>query len=288
MIAEQLQVKGVLDNFIEKVSGVNKPYLALKKDQQYKDFHAMFAEAIAKQAEWAAQNIHSILELSTPLEPLNGVQTTRVKDYVGQNLPSVAQMVDQDSVVDYFKFCFEWGAKAQYQRWFTRKAAGQPYENFSLTNEKYLQSLRDRANYLLNQSSLDDTTTSQIISTIISGKEDNLTNDEVAQQLSDSFDDISSDRADMIARTETANAMGDGNYATMQENGITQVEWITAGDNPCVICQENEDASPINVGDQFPSGDDHEPAHPNCECYTQAVTDDINLDDISIWDGSDG
>jgi hypothetical protein len=91
----------------------------------------------------------------------------------------------------------------------------------------------------------------------------------------------------MIARTETANAMGDGNYATMQENDVQQVDWVTAGDNPCPICQENEDASPINVGDSFPSGDDHEPAHPNCECYTQADTSSMDLSDISIWDGGD-
>jgi len=34
----------------------------------------------------------------------------------------------------------------------------------------------------------------------------------------------------------------------------------------CPVCQENSDAGWIPVDEQFPSGDDEPPAHPNCDC----------------------
>lgn len=288
MIAQQLEVKGILDDFIEKVAGVNKPYQALVKTLAYKDFKAKFADGISKQAEWAATNIHAILERTHPMTPLTSVQREVVAGYVKQNQPPIAKFINQDDVAAYFKVAFEWGAKAQYQRWFTQKAITPVYGNFSLSNKKYLANLQNRANYLLNQSTLDQTTTDSVINIIADAKASSLTNDEVAQMLKDQFDQISQDRADMIARTETANAMGDANTAVYTENDINMVDWVTAGDNPCIICQDNEDASPIDITqDTFPSGDTHEPAHPNCECYTQADTSSIDLSSISIWDGGD-
>jgi hypothetical protein len=147
MIVPQLEVKGILDDFIEKVASVNKPYLALVKTPQYHDFKESFASGIRAQAKWAADNINKILERTTPLQPLNGVQTTTVKGYITKNTPSIATQVKQSDVTDYFKHCFEWGAVAQYQRWFTKKAAGQAYTNFSLTNQKYLDALNDQYNH---------------------------------------------------------------------------------------------------------------------------------------------
>jgi hypothetical protein len=42
------------------------------------------------------------------------------------------------------------------------------------------------------------------------------------------------------------------------------VEWLVA--EGCDLCEENADASPIGIDEEFPSGDTEPPAHPNCMC----------------------
>lgn len=358
-----------LDRFIEKLSGVNKPYRALKKLPQYILFKNEFHVAIQKQAIWAAEHVGEIDRHGD------------IKQHLSRNMPPLTQYIRTGAAESFMKFAFEWGVTAQYQRMGIRLKANKPsftkadtppdmpldangepdptnmsleqwktiasaahgrpqtqvdLENahnagdykkvaeilnampdsdpykatmvgvfkddlvqagkdvpnpFTLTNQTYLNRIKDNASYLLNESSIDDTTISQI-STIIQngrnrvtdGQADPMTNDEIAQQISDSIAEISGDRADMIARTEAASAMGDGDMAAMTENNIAQFDWVAAGDNPCPLCEDAEAGSPYYVDD--PSVPDL-PLHPNCECYRQGDDSTINLDDMSIWDGSD-
>lgn len=68
----------------------------------------------------------------------------------------------------------------------------------------------------------------------------------------------------VISRTEMARSMSVATRDTYENAGIEQVEWLVA--DGCDICQENADASPLDINDTFPSGDSEPPAHPNCEC----------------------
>jgi len=72
------------------------------------------------------------------------------------------------------------------------------------------------------------------------------------------------ERALMIAQTEMSSAVSVANRDIYESSGVEQVEWLTA--DPCDICQENEDVSPIGIDETFPSGDTEPPAHPNCVC----------------------
>jgi len=72
-------------------------------------------------------------------------------------------------------------------------------------------------------------------------------------------------RANMIARTETANALSQASLDRMEDMGIDGKEWVWNGGD-CGICSDNQSAGVIPVGDTFPSGDMAPPAHPNCEC----------------------
>lgn len=155
--------------------------------------------------------------------------------------------------------------------------------SFNVTNVQYINALKSSSNYLLQKSSLDEVTRKTIIDTIAKGKSMGLTNDEVADLLtSDEYLDIANWRADMIARTETANAMMDGQLAGMKENGVTTKAWVVAGPG-CTICDPNEDDGFISMDDNFSSGDDSPPGHPNCECYLESGM--IDLDSIDIWGG---
>lgn len=47
------------------------------------------------------------------------------------------------------------------------------------------------------------------------------------------------------------------------DEGATEKSWVGG---TCEVCQENADAGWIDMEEQFPSGDDEPPAHPNCGC----------------------
>lgn len=99
--------------------------------------------------------------------------------------------------------------------------------------------------------------------------------------LSDFFDD--SERALAIAQTEMSRAVATASRQLYEESGVELVEWIVA--DPCDLCQENADVSPIRIDDTFPSGDTEPPAHPNCVCDISPYvvdTRDIGEDALSF------
>jgi hypothetical protein len=99
--------------------------------------------------------------------------------------------------------------------------------------------------------------------------------------LSDFFDD--SERALAIAQTEMSRAVATASRQLYEESGVELVEWIVA--DPCDLCQENADVSPIRMDETFPSGDTEPPAHPNCVCDISPYvvdTRDIGEDALSF------
>lgn len=49
-------------------------------------------------------------------------------------------------------------------------------------------------------------------------------------------------------------------------NRMPTKTWFVNSDNPCELCQENEDEGPIPIDDAFPSGDYEPGIHINCDC----------------------
>jgi len=117
-----------------------------------------------------------------------------------------------------------------------------------------------------------DSTRDMIRGDISQALQEGWTNDQLAAKLSDNYA-FSSDRAMVIARTETIRASNSGSLSAAVASGIIlKKEWTTAGDDkvddgdgtgPCEI---NEEKGPIPLDEDFPSGDDAPPAHPNCRC----------------------
>lgn len=279
----QKEVLTVLDKFMSKTRRVNKPYQAIKRTDEFKAFYSMFKEGITEQAKWASTNVSKLFEsagIEDNLQPLDTLQQQTLRGLIVRDMPTLSNFVTEFKTFMGLKSFFEWAIKHQYKNWGYMVKADKV--EFDLTNPQYVAQLKDRAAYLLNQSSLDSTTIDDIIDTIIEGREDALTIDEVGQLISDNFDSLSDYRADMIARTEAANAMGSANYASMTENGVREKFWVVAGKG-CDDCEPNEEDGEIPIDQEFSSGDMYEPAHPNCECYTQAV--EIDLDTIDIWGG---
>jgi len=142
---------------------------------------------------------------------------------------------------------------------------------------------------------IDEDTRDQVRSIIDKGLADNIGRDEIAQQIEDSFW-FSEARALLIANTEIAMANSQSTLNSMrdaQKAGVKLGKSWLADPEACDICQANEDAGIIGIDENFPSGDDATPAHPNCECATvpevieEAPDEDIERSQSSETQESD-
>lgn len=113
---------------------------------------------------------------------------------------------------------------------------------------------------------ISDTTKDALADLISKAMEEGWSNDELAEQIETNFK-FSPERADMIARTETAAADVQGNRIAYEESGLVDSwQWITAGDEKVSDeCQANN-GEIREFGEAFPSGATEVPGHPLCRC----------------------
>ena len=91
--------------------------------------------------------------------------------------------------------------------------------------------------------------------------------DTVARNIRDLVDG-DANRAQVIARTETARAQVAGSFDSYTEAGVTQFDWVLS-DGACPECEAEADANPHDIGDDGP------PEHPSCRCATSPIAASI-------------
>lgn len=126
--------------------------------------------------------------------------------------------------------------------------------------------------------SIADSTRDMIRSDVATAIEEGWSNDKLAAALEENYA-FSPERAETIARTETAAADVQGNveaYQAAQEMGIRLMKkWITADDDKVSDeCRENGEQEPIPMDDEFSSGAMWPPQHPNCRCDILPLVED--------------
>jgi len=92
---------------------------------------------------------------------------------------------------------------------------------------------------------------------------------------------FSAEKAKVIARTETARALGVGVKEAAVHQGRDEKRWVTSGDDLVSDdCRENESRSSgwIPIGETFASGVDTVPQHPNCRCNVRYRTKELEAD----------
>lgn len=291
LLRAQVQV----ERFLTKATRRNDPLEKYRKQDTYLAFENKTEDIIADQIRWSANHLG---EMKIDVDDLEShVIEARVGTYLDRYMPTFGSKMPYDTVYDNLKAAFEWSCKAAYRRMGAKvlQKAVDYTVDFELTNQDYLDALANDAKYLLTTKSkgYDDTTRDRLINIVRDGRLNRDTIDDIASDLEAQVDGISSVRAFMISNTETANAFGQANQAMLEQNNIPQKSWIIAGPHNLVDeCDDNADASPINSDEEFPSGDLAEPAHINCECYTQGEGLDLTtmsndeLDSLVLWDGS--
>lgn len=156
----------------------------------------------------------------------------------------------------------------------------------NIVNERAHAFARDRAAELVGKRWTDDgvlidspnavyaiteSTRSDLRDLIAKGLEDNIGTPAIADSIQEAFA-FSADRADLVARTEISRANEQGKlngWREAQDAGVVLLKsWLTAGDDDVDvdICEPNEAQGAIAIDDDFESGDDAPPGHPNCRC----------------------
>jgi len=114
---------------------------------------------------------------------------------------------------------------------------------------------------------IDEETKKRLAHTISQGIENKRGIPGLSRDIRSTFSDMSRHRSELIARTETANALSTASLDSMNDMGIEGKEWITAGDDLVSDeCLGNEAEGVIPVGDAFSSGAMAPPEHPDCRC----------------------
>ncbi len=89
----------------------------------------------------------------------------------------------------------------------------------------------------------------------------------LSRDIRKGFTDMSRFRSQLIARTETANALSQASLDTMKDMGIDGKEWVTSGDDRVSDdCLDNEAEGVIPVNQAFSGGVMAPPQHPDCRC----------------------
>lgn len=275
------RLSAAVDRFLSKASKKNEPLEAFRTTDDFKSFEDSLSAGILDQVKALAKKLPKWMVTDEEFDE------KRVTKWVEDNQKSIAKYVSQKDVYAVLIQAFTYSVESFYQRQGIKlQKAADPFVTFELTNSYYLDALQDQANYLLNKSSIDETTRNRMINLIRDTRTGMATIDELAEIIVSEFEGISDTRAFMIANTEANQAMSSAQQAFLKENGIGKKQWVGAGPNTCSICQGNEDQGPIPIDDDFDSGDPHPPGHPGCECYEDAG-EEIDLDSIDVlWDGS--
>lgn len=166
------------------------------------------------------------------------------------------------------------GAGATYTRWI----------GTATVNDLVSQQAIDHAGELakgLTQTTLNDVQRS-IQTSIKLGEDLETATKRLQQYISDP------NRAELIARTESVRAYNAGIHAYGKQSGAATHTWEAlpgadegSSEQPCV---DDNDQGPIDIDEDFISGDPFPPAHPNCRCLEVLQYDTTSSDDTSPLD----
>ncbi|MCK5236314.1 MAG: minor capsid protein [Deltaproteobacteria bacterium] len=114
---------------------------------------------------------------------------------------------------------------------------------------------------------LDKETKKRLAHTISEGIKNKRGIPGLTRDIKGTFADMTKHRSELIARTETANALSEASLETMKGMGIDGKEWVTVGDDRVSEdCKGNEAEGVIPVGQAFSGGTNAPPQHPDCRC----------------------
>lgn len=202
-----------------------------------------------------------VLAAAFPYRKLRGLYSRHVKESLGSETDAMLDPFIRVVTASYFTrlngrlaMIYMVGS-VQMMTW-----AGVPYEGPPMATA--IDYASKRAGWLIKN--MDKETVSRLGRVISEGIAKKRGVPGITSDLRHVFTDMSTHRAKMIARTETADALGEAFMDRAKDMKIEAKESITS--NPCPICQANEGDGVIPIDESFTSGHLRPPFHPNCRC----------------------
>jgi hypothetical protein len=112
---------------------------------------------------------------------------------------------------------------------------------------------------------LNATTVTRLQNALADAYEDGASFEEMVQAIKDEYSDFSTRRASMIAQTGMNGAYNGGRKQLGLDLGFNEKSQAPGG-IPCLVCVANIAQGWIGIEEEFESGDDFPPVHPNCVC----------------------
>lgn len=119
---------------------------------------------------------------------------------------------------------------------------------------------------------MDDESRTLIAQTVSDGIKNKRGIDGLARDIRKQFEDMSRARSQVIAKSETRDALFHASQDRMEDMGVTGKEWILGSggkEGNCTDCKANADAGIISVGEEFPTP--QYDIHPGCTCAIAPV-----------------
>jgi len=201
------------------------------------------------------------LSAGFPYKRLSAIYNRNVKESVGSETDAILEpflRVITQSYLSRFNGHLSMvyiAGSVQMMEW-----AGVPYEGPPM--QQAINYASKRAGWLIKN--MNTETVNRLKTVISNGIANKRGVPGVTSDLRHTFEDMSKSRAQMIARTETNDALSQAFLDRASEMNIEGKEWVTS--DPCPICAGNEGDGVIPIDDSFSSGHDRPPAHPNCRC----------------------
>jgi hypothetical protein len=184
---------------------------------------------------------------------LNAAHITTSKPYV--SFPKVAEQNVIDALVDALGKAYSLGI--QYGAVMARKAS----EGLIRAAKDILSKAKDIVSGII------DRITDLVASAIDAMSGD----DDVEDVVQEVLDRVGEYLPDGVAGDAIHAAVEDGVMSALEDAQVAQVQ-VICSPGACSLCRDNEDASPINLGDAFPSGDTSAPFHSGCRCVVVAAS----------------
>lgn len=202
------------------------------------------------------------LSAAFPYKKLRGLYNRHIKESLGSETDDMLSPFIRVVTASYFTrlngrlAMIYIAGSVQMFEW-----AGVPYEGPPM--QTAINYASKRAGWLIKN--MDQETVSRLGRVISDGIAHKRGVPGITSDLRKTFTDMSKYRAETIARTETADALGEAFMDRAKDMLIEGKEWIWPG-GKCGICGANEGDGVIPIDASFTSGHQRPPAHPNCRC----------------------
>jgi len=243
----QRKLQGVLQNFLKKAAGEMTGQILNAYDKLGKSDTAVKEKAKQILEELDLQNWSMLFDDVEPiLEEIAMYGGSRALAQVGVSDQGITELVNRDAV----SYAHDRAAEMIGKVWSNNRLVDNPNPELAISESTrgYLRSNLEQA--------------------IEEGWSPQKLADHIAENTG-----FSSTRAEMIARTEVAEAHTQGSLAAWSRSGVVQGKQSILGSEHDLEdeCDINADAGVIPLEEDFPSGDDGPPYHPNCTCAVVPV-----------------